>query len=112
CNGGPVNATNCLPIYPNLLVPIGATSTNVLVAPAVQYFASNFQLPQIHQADLVFERQIARNTAVSASYLFSFANSLPNFVDTNLPQPSQLVTFTAVGGPFDGRQWQFPLFTG
>src|SRR5207237_1041294 len=54
------------PSYPNLL------TTGALVAPAVQYFASNFQLPLIHQTDLVFERQIAHNTAVSVSYLGSF----------------------------------------
>ncbi len=77
-------AAACLPIYPNLLVPIGSTTTNVVVRPAVQFFDDDFQLPQIHQADFVFERQIARNTVVSASYLFSFGNSLPNFVDTNL----------------------------
>src|SRR3712207_8527629 len=38
--------------YPNLLVPIGSDTTNVVVRPAVQYFAGDFQLPQIHQADL------------------------------------------------------------
>ena len=46
-------------------------------------FRYNFQLPQIHQLDFVVEREIARNTVVSASYLGSFGNSLPNFVDTN-----------------------------
>jgi hypothetical protein len=43
-----------------------------------------FNLPQIHQWDFHFEREIARNTVVSASYIGSFGNSLPNFVDTNL----------------------------
>jgi hypothetical protein len=32
-------------------------------------FFSNFQSPQIHQPDMVLERQIARNAVVSASYL-------------------------------------------
>ena len=94
------------PIYPNLIPP------GTLVAPAVQYFASNFQLPQIHQVDVVFEREIARNTIVSASYLFSYGRYLPNFVDTNLNPPSTFQTFNAVGGPFDGQQWRIPLFTG
>ena len=102
-----LTATNAAaPIYPNLLT--GGT----LVAPAVQYFARNFQLPQIHQWDFVFEREIARNTVVSASYLGSFGNSLPNFVDTNLAPPSATGTFIAVGGPYDGRQWRIPLFLG
>src|SRR5829696_4461698 len=54
------------PSYPNLL------TAGSLVSPDVQFFDADFQLPQIHQADLVFERQIARNTVVSAAYLFSF----------------------------------------
>jgi len=94
------------PVYPNLL------TTGALVAPAVQYFSPKFQLPQIHQWDFIFEREIARNTVVSASYLGSFGNSLPNFVDVNLNPPSATGTFTAVGGPFDGQKWTLPLFTG
>ena len=94
------------PVYPQLL------GTGPLPVPAVQYFASNFQLPQIHQLDIVVEREIARNTVVSASYLGSFGNSLPNFVDTNLNAPTQWGTFTAVGGPYNGVQWQTPLFLG
>jgi hypothetical protein len=94
------------PSYPNLL------AAGALVAPAVQFFSPNFQLPQIHQWDFIFEKEIARNTVVSASYLGSFGNSLPNFVDTNLTPPTGSGTFTAVGGPFDGQQWRIPLFLG
>ncbi|HEY6230523.1 MAG TPA: TonB-dependent receptor [Pyrinomonadaceae bacterium] len=94
------------PVYPNLL------STGALVTPAVQFFSPKFQLPQIHQWDFIFEREIARNTVVSASYLGSFGNSLPNFVDTNLSPPTATGTFIAVGGPYDGQQWRIPLFLG
>ena len=94
------------PVYPNLL------TAGALVAPAVQFFSPKFQLPQIHQWDFIFEREIARNTVVSASYLGSFGNSLPNFVDTNLSPPTGSGTFIAVGGPFDGQQWRIPLFLG
>lgn len=94
------------PSYPNLL------TTGSLVATAVQYFSPKFQLPQIHQWDFVFEREVARNTVVSASYLGSFGNSLPNFVDTNLNPPTTFVNLTAVGGPFDGQIYRSPLFTG
>ena len=104
----PLNADNCpfLPIYPNLLPasnpPVGA----------IQFFDDDFQLPQIHQWDFILEREIARNTVVSASYLGSFGNSLPNFVDTNLPAPSRFVTLNVVGGPFAGASYLTPLFTG
>ncbi|HJP94832.1 MAG TPA: carboxypeptidase regulatory-like domain-containing protein [Pyrinomonadaceae bacterium] len=108
CTGSSISADNCtlLPIYPNLLPasnpPVGA----------VQYFASNFQLPQIHQWDFIIEREIARNTVVSASYLGSFGNSLPNFVDTNLPLPRRTVALSIVGGPFAGQTYLTPLFVG
>jgi len=102
-----VTATNAIaPINPNLIPP--GTLTN----PAVQYFASNFQLPRVHQLDAVFEREIAHNTVVSASYLFSYGQFLPNFVDTNLNPPNSSLTFTVVGGPFDGASFREPLFTG
>jgi outer membrane receptor protein involved in Fe transport len=108
CTTAVASLDNCanLPIYPNLLPasnpPVGA----------VQFFSPNFQLPQIHQFDLVFEREIARNTVVSASYLGSFGNSLPNFVDTNLPAPSRVVEVPVVGGLFNGQSYRTPIFTG
>src|SRR5678815_2706808 len=52
-----VNATSAIaPVYPQLI------SAGTLTTPAVQYFSPEFQLPQIHQLDFVFEREIARNT--------------------------------------------------
>ncbi len=98
------------PIYPNLL------SAGSLVPGALQYFAPGFQLPQIHQVDAVLEREIARNTVVSASYLFSYGRNLPNFVDTNLPIPGsanvQFVNLTVVGGPANGQVFREPIFLG
>ncbi len=94
------------PVYPNLL------TAATLLPPAVQYFSPDYQLPQIHQMDFVVEREIARNTVVSASYLASFGNSLPNFVDVNLPPPTSNVSLSVVGGPFAGQTWVMPLFTG
>ncbi|HEX5888998.1 MAG TPA: TonB-dependent receptor, partial [Pyrinomonadaceae bacterium] len=103
-----LNANDCpfLPIFPNLL-----PSSNPPVG-AIQFFDDDFQLPQIHQWDFIFEREIARNTVVSASYLGSFGNSLPNFVDTNLPQARRLVALNVVGGPFGGSTYQTPIFVG
>ena len=45
----PTTADNCslLPIYPTLISP------STVPVGAVQYFASNFQLPRIHQLDAV-----------------------------------------------------------
>jgi outer membrane receptor protein involved in Fe transport len=101
-----IPATNAAaPVYPLLITPA------TLVTPAVQYFQDDFQLPQIHQIDAVVEREIARNTVVSASYLFSYGRNLPNFVDTNLAAPTRFGTYSIVGGPFDGQTWRIPVFT-
>ncbi len=104
----PTTADNCafLPIYPNLL-----PSSNPPVG-AIQFFSDKFQLPQIHQWDFIFEREIARNTVVSVSYLGSFGNSLPNFVDTNLPAPARTVGVPIVGGDFNGQTYVTPIFVG
>jgi len=106
CSGQTADNCALLPIYPNLLPasnpPVGA----------VQYFDDDFQLPQIHQWDFIVEREISRNTVVSASYLGSFGNSLPNFVDTNLPQAARTVALNIVGGPFAGQTYLTPIFVG
>jgi outer membrane receptor protein involved in Fe transport len=94
------------PIFPNILAsaPLGSATVN--------YFASNFQNPLIQQGDFVVERQIAHNTVISASYLFSFGKYLPNFVDTNISPPTTVRTVNVVDGPFAGAQWSFPYYLG
>lgn len=85
------------PIFPNVLASVGAVSG------AVQYFAPNFENPTIHQGDLIFERQIARKTTVSASYLMSAGRKLVTFVDKNLGFPLTDKTYTVTGGAFGGQ---------
>src|SRR5712692_4263489 len=54
------------PTYPTVFSSGSPTpSKNIVV------FSPNMQNPLIHEADLVLEREIAHNTVVSASYLFS-----------------------------------------
>jgi hypothetical protein len=102
-----VNASNAIaPVYPNLIPP------GTLTTPAVQFFSANFQLPRIHQIDAVVEREIAHNTVVSASYLFSYGQYLPNFVDTNLNPPTAFRSLTVADGPFAGAVWVVPSFLG
>jgi hypothetical protein len=95
------------PVFPNTLATQPANPTV-----GIQYFQSGFQLPTIHQADLVYEHEITRNTVVSASLLMSFGKNLPTFVDTNLFNPSSSFTYTIGGGPFDGQQLVVPWFHG
>lgn len=103
------NNTAGAPNFPNVLPGVPATTTTV--APAIVAFATDFQNPQIYQGDFIIEREIARNTIVSASYLFSAGRNLPTFVDVNLPAPITNPTpFRVVGGPFDGRTYSLPIF--
>lgn len=68
--------------------------------------------PQIHQADIVLEREIMPNTVVSASLLLSLGRRLPTFTDRNLPAPVSR-TFTFInGGPLNGQTITVPFFTG
>jgi hypothetical protein len=100
----PTNAA--APIFPNVLPspPPGSAT--------LQYFAPDFGNSMIHQADLIFEREIIRNTTVSASYLFSLGRNLPGFFDRNLNPPTASQTFNVVGGPFDGQTFTIPVFRG
>ncbi len=96
------------PTYPNVLAtipPIGGVSDIVV-------FESDMQNPLIHQADIIYERRLGRNTVVSVSGLLSKGRYLPYFVDTNLNPPNSTTTFTFVGGPLGGQTATVPKFTG
>lgn len=103
------NNTAGAPNFPNVLANAPATTTTV--APNIVAFAPDFQNPQIYQGDFIVERQLSRNTVVSASYLLSVGRNLPTFVDINLPAPIDNPTpFTVVGGPLNGQVFNFPIF--
>lgn len=94
------------PIFPNILAtaPAGTAGVN--------YFRNGFQNPLIHQGDVVFEREIAHNTVLSATYLFSFGQHLDTFVDVNLNKPTGTGHINVVDGPFAGQTWNFPFYSG
>ncbi|HYE13564.1 MAG TPA: TonB-dependent receptor [Pyrinomonadaceae bacterium] len=111
------------PVFPNIL-PSAAG-----VAPAVQFFANDFENPEIHQADLILEHQIAKNTAVSISYLVSIGKKLPIYIDTNICPPGSgrsatvggvncaatipaTVSLPVFDGPFAGQTVTVPFFGG
>jgi len=104
------------PVFPNVNSADPFTSTQ---GGNVAVFAPNMQNPQIHQADLILERQIARNTVISASYLLSLGRELPNFIDTNLDSSSRTnVTYSFapdyynnVAGPYNGHTLTVPVYT-
>lgn len=97
------------PNYPNVLSALPAVGGN---QGAIVVFKNGMQAPRIHQADIVFEHTIGKNTVVSASGLFSRGTDLPTFVDTNLNAPSGSTTYTFVGGPFNDQTLTIPKFVG
>ena len=97
------------PIFPNVFAAAPAVST---AAPNIVVFSEHMANPQIHQADVVFERQILPNTVVSASFLMSLGRRLPTFIDRNLPAPVSRTFPFINGGPLNGQTITVPFFTG
>ncbi len=97
------------PIFPNVLAPSALTFR----AGAIVFFDRNFQAPLINQYDVILEHQLFRDIVVSASYIGSLGRDLPTFVDQNYTRSTTnpTNTFAVVGGPFDGRTFQLPLYT-
>ena len=92
-------ATQGGPVFPQILP---STPTGGASKPAIQFFSSNFQAPLIYETDLSFQRELGWNTVLSINYLGSLGRELPDFVDTNLPNPSQ-ITYVVAGGPVAGK---------
>lgn len=96
------------PQYPNI---VPAAPTGTLNPPNVVVAGKDLQLPAIHEFDAVFEHRIARNTAVSVSYMGSLGRNLPTYIDQNLAAPTGTITYTVSGGTFNGQNFTIPLFT-
>ena len=101
------------PVFPNVL-PSTAVGT---VGTQIQFFDANFEAPQIHQYDFIFEHQFMKNTSFSVSYIGSLGRNLPTFFDLNNvpcetlgpPYPTgscangNNATFLFSGGPLNGQ---------
>ena len=95
------------PTFPSVL---GATPTRSSAGLSITTINPNYQNPQVHEVDVVIERQIAKNTVVGASFLYTAANHLPAFIDLNLPPPTATKTYTINGGPMNGTAFTVPYF--
>ncbi|HEX3436423.1 MAG TPA: TonB-dependent receptor, partial [Pseudacidobacterium sp.] len=84
------NSTPGAPSFPQVLT---GTSSIASAGGNAYYFDPNFKLPLIHQADLTVEQDLGWGSVFSLSWMGSWGRRLPDFVDTNLPAPTQ-VTFT------------------
>ncbi len=120
-------ASSTCPQGPGFIDVLASTPTGAASAKSIAYFDYGMQTPQIHQADLIIEQEIAKNTVVSVSYLMSLGRELPQFLDTNISQTSTAaacktpmvlgtdgicrITYDVVGGPLDGDQLTTPFYT-
>jgi hypothetical protein len=95
------------PGFPSVLL---ATPNRSSAGLSITTIAPDFENPEVHEVDVVFERQIAKNTVFGVSYIFAGANKLPVFIDLNLPPPTSTKTYTISGGPDDGTTFTVPYF--
>lgn len=102
-NGNPI----ATPSFPSVL---SATPTRSSAGLSITTLSPHFENPEVLEIDLIFEREIAKNTVFSASYLFTSARKLPAFIDLNLPPPTTTRTYTISGGPDDGTSFTVPFF--
>jgi hypothetical protein len=61
-----------------------SSSAGLVVAPNAIYFDKHFQNPQIDQTELSLQQELGHRTAVTLTYMGSYARELPNFLDTNV----------------------------
>jgi hypothetical protein len=100
------------PAFPTILT---APPTIAAGKPSIVFFDPNFQLPQIHEADLTLERELGWNTVLSISYLGSFGSHLPDFADLNIAPSTSTITYTVVdptgAGPIKTPTYTTQLFS-
>ena len=94
------------PSFPQVVASVGSAGT----APASTYFAPGFGNPYSEQFDLSIQRDLGWHTTFGASYIGALGRKMPNFVDANLPTPTQTATYsvadaTGAGPLSNGRQF-------
>ncbi len=98
-------------IFPQAFADASAASGGTTPIPNIVVMSPRLRNPMIHQADVVYERLLGRNTMFSFSYLMSQGRELTRFVDINLAPTTATTTYTISGGPFSGQTVTVPRFT-
>ncbi len=113
----PTTTGTCAVTFPQVIPAanqaqcLGGTGGNA----AVDYLNPNFNVPEIHQADLTLEQQLGNSDAFSVSWLGAYGRRLPDFVDTNLPAPTPVsftINGTVPGGLASGSVFTANAFVG
>ncbi len=110
----PATANSGAPVFPNVIAtpaaianPTGAS----IAGSSIVVLAPDLHLPTIVQGDFVVEREIARNTVVSVSYLTSRGRFLPAFINKNIAPATVFRTLTVGSGEFAGQTVTVPVYS-
>jgi outer membrane receptor protein involved in Fe transport len=102
------------PIFPNVVPPPASIANPTgahIPGSSIVVLEPDLHLPMIFQGDFIIEREIARNTLVSASYITSRGRFLPTFINKNIGQPGGFQTLTVTSGEFAGQSVTVPVYT-
>ncbi len=81
--------SSTVPTFPNI---IGA---GTFPTPSLDFFAKNYQNPQVSEFDLSLQQELPRRTFFSLSYMGALGRQLPNFLNINLnPATTYQTTLT------------------
>jgi hypothetical protein len=113
-SGSTLNATTrpCLPSFPQVL-PFDWTPTGgcaVSLAPNVLFADPNYKPSYSQQADFAIEREIAKNTSLSISYVWSRTLGLPVTKDLNVLDPTTSVGYQVTSNSLV-TTFNTPLYT-
>jgi outer membrane receptor protein involved in Fe transport len=79
-----------VPVFPNV---IGAGN---FPTPSLDFFASNFQNPQVNQFDFSLQQALPKSTVFTLSYMGALGRELPNFININLDPTKTYNTTLAI----------------
>ncbi len=102
------------PVFPNVVAPPAAIANPTgahIPGSSIVVLEPGIHLPTIIEGDIIVERQIARNTVISASYIASRGRNLPTFINKNIAPTTATQTLTVTSGQFAGQTVTVPVYT-
>ncbi|HEY4050576.1 MAG TPA: carboxypeptidase-like regulatory domain-containing protein, partial [Acidobacteriaceae bacterium] len=108
CGAPPSGQNACIGAADLRQFGLTVSNTGPLAPGSVLFFAQpNYRPPQAQQASFGIERQIGRDTSISANYIYVHTTHLPWAVDKNLLPGAPIVTGTGANGlPTNGLPFQ------
>ena len=83
----PYSLVNCTTLAPSCSVPSNLAQS---AESDISAFSHNYRTPEIHQASLGLEREVAHRVVAEVSYSFVHGQNLIRARDVNLPRPSNV----------------------